>query len=735
MKGNNKIANRPLHTERPQQTTPQQSSDLNFSDILRILFDRKILLIVTVLLFCGLAFLYNYFTIPIYETSALIKKEKLVNERSPDEFQRIMQLQTMDEIETEMEVLKTRTVLEKTVEKLKLYFAVKSVSVPGQSSFPIPLYLYDYENYLKENPDASLPQFRVTNFHPKKDIKSRAYYILATHKGTLELYHAKSNELLSSCNVKQLLKLNVEQSEVTVDWTNALPGSRTEFAVENIDETIKSLERQIAVTALRKTNLFKLAVQSNSPDMARLIANTLIENFRETRFEHKRQSTNYSFDLVDNQLEEVAEDLKKAEANLSDYRRRYNITRIDKNSQKIIEFLSRLETEKVETELELTEYKSRYLALRSELEEKGYFDQTYLTPGNARVDNSPFADLLRHLSNAELERLELLQKRKENHPDVQAVDQRIREIKAKLSSYNENTIAVYEISIASLQNKHEEIRELIENYSTKVKTLPVREMELMELTRQKAVYEKMFNLLMNKREQIRIAAISKLQDIVIVDPAHLPGRPIHPRKIYNLLIGAIAGTMIGIFLVFSVEFFGRVMPSKPVSEELQMPVPVLAVMPQTPHSVSGGTQKALDSGNAAAVMFENHGRYQEAFHQLEKRLLDLPAERNRIVFTSCLASDVKTRISSNFAASMSLSGKKILVIDCNFDQPQVGSFFHISKEYPGLTDYLKQEEAKPVIYRPFAQLDGEACSLDMLPAGTKLADASDLIDSQKFKAY
>ncbi len=202
------------------------------------------------------------------------------------------------------------------------------------------------------------------------------------------------------------------------------------------------------------------------------------------------------------------------------------------------------------------------------------------------MNNSPFADLLRHLSTAELERLQLLQKRTETHPDIQAVDQRISEIKSKLTSYNENTISVYEINIAALQNKHEEIRELIENYSTKVKTLPVREMELMELTRQKAAYEKMFNMLMNKREQIRIAAISKLQDIVIVDPAHLPGKPIHPRNFYNLLIGFIVGAAIGIFLIFTVEFYGRMMPAKPVNEELQMPVPVLAVLPQTPKALT-----------------------------------------------------------------------------------------------------------------------------------------------------
>ncbi len=54
---------------------------------------------------------------------------------------------------------------------------------------------------------------------------------------------------------------------------------------------------------------------------------------------------------------------------------------------------------------------------------------------------------MRQLADLELQRLELLQKRTENHPDVIAIDEQIKQTKSKLSAFNENTITAYKIMI------------------------------------------------------------------------------------------------------------------------------------------------------------------------------------------------------------------------------------------------------------------------------------------------
>ena len=73
------------------------------------------------------------------------------------------------------------------------------------------------------------------------------------------------------------------------------------------------------------------------------------------------------------------------------------------------------------------------------------------------------------------------------------------------------------------------------------------------LVREKDVYEKIFKLLLDKREEMRVAELSQLQDIIIVDQPYIPIKPIQPKRLLNMLIGLFLGGFIGIVSVFLVQ--------------------------------------------------------------------------------------------------------------------------------------------------------------------------------------
>ena len=96
------------------------------------------------------------------------------------------------------------------------------------------------------------------------------------------------------------------------------------------------------------------------------------------------------------------------------------------------------------------------------------------------------------LSNQELQRLELLQKRTETHPDVLAIDQQINLTKSKLADFNENTITAYRIMINTLEKKLLKINDLMSKYEVKMRGLPSQENQLAQLMRQRGTYERIF---------------------------------------------------------------------------------------------------------------------------------------------------------------------------------------------------------------------------------------------------
>ena len=115
------------------------------------------------------------------------------------------------------------------------------------------------------------------------------------------------------------------------------------------------------------------------------------------------------------------------------------------------------------------------------ISQNGYVDQTQLSPQRNDARGTPFSTLLEQLSNMEIERIILLQKRKENHPDVIIVNEQIAQIKAKLNEYNQNTLTSYNIIVKTLHKKSSNLRYLIKQYTDKIEKLPDQESQLIRL--------------------------------------------------------------------------------------------------------------------------------------------------------------------------------------------------------------------------------------------------------------
>ena len=727
-----------MNYDRPQNGHPHrppQGTDFNLSAIFQIFNRGKYYLIFAVLTGVLLATVFNYISDPVYETSTIIKKENNHKNSYPDEFQKISRMQSPDEIHTEIEILKSRTVVEKAVDELDLFFKVNKISIPGIAPYDLELHLAEYDEYVAQNPLPHLPRLVIGELQIPSNFKGQDFYITVLEENTIALYDGDEDRVLQVIQNTSPAEFKTPMFRLSIEWPQIFLGSWIYFSIQNPKNTASGLEKNIAVAPLRKTNLFKLSVQSSSPYMAQLIANNLTENFRETRLEHKRNNVSTSFDFVDEQLKDISRKLNKVESDLSDFKSKHQISTINNASNEVVQFLSNLETERIKTNLELGEYRTKHEALKQELAQKGFFDQTYLTPNGNTEINSPFSQLLRQLASAEIERLELLQKRTVNHPNVREVDSRIAELKNKLSSYNQNTITAYSIIINSLQNKHDDLQSLISKYEYKLGNIPRQEVQLVELMRKKNVYEKMFNLLLDKREEMRIAELSELEDITIVDPAMLPLSPVKPRKKFNLVIGFVLGMMVGLTLILVRELRNRTIQDV-IEIENKFQLPILAILPQFSKDVHNSVKRRFNIDTHIAMLTDNHFGFKESYRVMRTKLGHLLYNRNILQFTSCEENTGKTTVVTNFAVSLAMADKKVLLIDCDLRRPKVGEFFHIPRDYSGLIDFLGNPKlTTPDIYSPFRQMSRDEIKLHVIPAGGSVENSSELLDTGKFKDF
>jgi non-specific protein-tyrosine kinase len=96
-----------------------------------------------------------------------------------------------------------------------------------------------------------------------------------------------------------------------------------------------------------------------------------------------------------------------------------------------------------------------------------------------------------------------------------------------------------------------------------------------------------------------------------------------------------------------------------------------------------------------------------------------------MLLTSAVPGEGKSFIAANLAVSMAQNGRRTILVDTNVRQPRLHGVFGLP-QMPGLTDMLSEEHAD---YRDYLQPTSIE-HLSVLPAGTGLPNAADLLGSQ-----
>jgi tyrosine-protein kinase Etk/Wzc len=398
---------------------------------------------------------------------------------------------------------------------------------------------------------------------------------------------------------------------------------------------------------------------------------------------------------------------------------------IDQNTQELLNYQSTLEAERLQTDLLLSDYKNKEASLGKELESSGYFDQGLLESSSQSQSSSPFSELMTRLSDLEMQRLELLQKRTEKHPDVIKLNEQIRLAKDQLAGYNQNTLNSYKIIIDALEKKQTKINNLMSGFEAQIQRLPKQENQLARLIREKEVYEKIFNLLLNKREEMRVAELSKLQDIIIVDYPDSPIKPVQPRKFFNMLIALFLGGFLGIVVVFLIELRNtRLINLDELEKEFN--IPILALIPNYDKSILNRIKKPLDDKDRFVTLQTDNLGIRESYRLLNTKLFQLDLRDKTILVTSCEEDTGKTQIVANLAVTMALNNKNVLIIDCDLRKGELSTVFNVF-DSPGLIDYIEKGSA-PVIYNRVLK------KINIIPAGGLRENSSVLLSSERMKS-
>lgn len=263
-----------------------------------------------------------------------------------------------------------------------------------------------------------------------------------------------------------------------------------------------------------------------------------------------------------------------------------------------------------------------------------------------------------------------------------------------------NELTFKEAEISQLYTKeHPTYKALVEKRKTlqdekvklnkRVSSMPSTQQEVLRLSRDVESGRAVYLQLLNRQQELNIAKSSAIGNVRIVDDAVTEPNPVKPKKILIIIIGTILGAFISIGIVLLRMFLLRGIESPEQLEEAG--INVYASVPVAEWykaNLVKGNNKRKEPESLLAI--ENPADLAiEAIRSLRTSLhfAMMEAKNNILMISGASPNAGKTFISTNLAATMASSGKKVLFIAADLRKGYVHKILGSNNDN-GLSDYL-----------------------------------------------
>ena len=489
------------------------------------------------------------------------------------------------------------------------------------------------------------------------------------------------------------------------------PPGAIALSAEELHDAANRLKSSILVMEVgKKTGIIRLSYKSTDPRRARDVVNTLAQVYQEYNVDFKSQEASKTLEFIDTQLETIQNDLDSAEKNLQTFKSNSSAVTLDAANSDLVRRLAELDTQLSALGLQKKQLEFTTALLRQAMQ-KGEVHTS-----SATLQNGLGAEALTaRLSELDVQRQTLLSELSEGHPQVRALKSQIDEVQNKL-------LSTYEATLKGISRQESALQQELGRYEGEFRKLPEAERELGRLLRVTKVNADIYTFLLQKHEEARITKAATVSNISVVDPAITPAAPIKPQKQKNLLLGLLAGLMLGAGLAFFIEYLDDTIKG---GEEAQRVIgaPILAVIP----CITSEEEEKSDLHTAMITHLRPKSAIAEAFRSLRTSLhfSAINREKQVLIVTSTFPGEGKSTIAANLAITMSQTGARVLVIDGDLRRPSLHSKFKHSK-IPGLSELLAGDVAAASVLH-----DTGIANLSLMTAGTIPPNPAELLGSEK----
>ncbi len=512
-------------------------------------------------------------------------------------------------------------------------------------------------------------------------------------------------------------------------WLGApeTPKSETVKTAEKEEAIIRRFLGGITITPIRSSRLLDVSVDATDQIQAARIANTLVETYIQQYLDTKLAASKDAVSWLVDELEEAKKKVTDSEAALQKYKEDYAILSLKGRQNIVMQKLAELNTA-------VNQAKFRRMAFEAQYEQIQSFQKRGLQTIPRVLDNPLIQKLKLELSALESEHLELLRMFREKHPTVIALKSQIMGVRNQLMAEVRQVLASINNEYDLAQVQENDLLEALEQQKAEVQALNQKSIEYGVLEREVESNRRIYDALLQRTKEASLTERLETSNIRIVEAASIPTLPIAPRKARNILLAIVIGLVIGVTLAFFLEYLDDSIRT-PQDLKLYLEIPFLGMIPKVSAKqvVSHEKKKpALAVVAATITVLDAQSNISEAYRGLRTNVTLSALEQGMVLLiTSASPSEGKSSVTANLGIAMAQSGRKTLIIDCDFRRPMMGQIFCLENPENGFTDILARSETDNGDGLGNVIQATEVENLSVILCGTTPSNPSELLGLEK----
>jgi len=637
------------------------------------------LFLVCIISSLAVAYVYLHYAKPEYIVKAklLIKAEKgsPSSESSLNEI--IKPYQTGKSVEDEIEILKSRSVIQQVVKNLDLWAS------------------YEEKGKIVSEDLYGQSPLRFVLVRKDQDFESRNFLITIINNDTFSLKDGEGNvgEFRFSDQLKN--KFGSWKLQKTPNFGNYI-GKVISVRIKDPEIATDQLLGRIQAAEVNKNaSVVELSIQENVLKRGKDILNQLIVQYNLASEKEKERVAGTALKFIDERLASLTGELNAVEKDVEGFRSSRGLTDISSESKVYLDNVrvNDAHLNEVDVQLNVIRGIERYVNSPD--------NANTSAPSTIGIDDPALTSWVSKLIDLQLQYQQLMGTLPEKNPAFEPIRQQIASTKNAIKQ-NINNIK------GSLVSTRRQLESFNSGFQGSIRSLPSDERQLVSIKRQQSIKENLYLYLLQKREEAALSHASTLAFSQTVDSAYL--------DTYKKPLTYSLALFIGILLPASILFGRQLLNNKIVSTEQieRTGVPV--------------TAELVYEYSKSPIVVHNKSRFAigEQFRSLRTNLLYLHDKKKSgrvTLITSSIAGEGKSFVASNLGVALAASGRKTVILELDLRKPKIATNFNVGAG-PGLSDFLDGHASIDQITRASALHP----NLSIIGTGTLPENPSELLE-------